>query len=165
MVASKNGYKEESVQITVDETTLTESIPQIVMTPLKALETEVYVVDKGSIRSLNSNETAYILFSNENLNFNEGIFHPINNTLNDSFELIYDDVSYTVDIKLLENQKPKGGLYLTNYTITRAQLSGAKQMRLYIMSAQKPFDNFQDFVNYWSQTVIPSSKSYVPQLR
>ena len=163
LIAEKEGYVESIIQVTVDETTESEAIPQIMMTPLKELKVSVFVKDDssgGNVRALNENENAYIIISKKEGDYEDTMFYPQNDdlTLDNKFEVIYGDAEYVLDVKLMEDQKPKGGLYLEDFDVTRNELVTADELNIYLISNNVAFEDFQSYAGFWQSNIMVNSE-------
>jgi len=161
LIANREGYVDEIIQVTVDETTGAEAIPQIMMTPLKELDVKVYVKDgSAGIRELNENENVYLVLSKKEGDYEDTMFYPQNDelTLDNKFEVIYGDAEYVLDVKLMEDGKPKGGLYIEDYDIARTELLNAKELNIYLISSDVAFEDFQSYAEFWQANVMVNSQ-------
>jgi len=160
LIAEREGYVESIIQVTVDETTESEAIPQIMMTPLKELKVNVYVKDGASIRELNENENAYIIISKKEGDYEDTMFYPQNEelTLDNKFEVIYGDAEYVLDVKLMEDQKPKGGLFMEDFDVTRNELENANELNIYLISNSVAYEDFQSYAAFWQSNIMINSE-------
>ncbi len=160
LIAEREGYVDEIIQVTVDGTTEAEAIPQIMMTPLKELEIKMFVKSGDSVRELNENENAYLILSKKEGDYEDTVFYPINEALSsdDKFEIVYGDAEYVLDVKLTENGKPKGGLYMADFDVARNELVNANELIVYLISNDIAFEDFQSYAEFWQTNVMVNSE-------
>jgi len=165
-VVKKDGYLDSVSQLTVSAGA---QPPAVSLTPLKKLKPSIFVVElQGTnvlIRDLKDNEKVYVSVYNSEKNYEDNVLFPTEAETMKDLELIYDDLIYNVDAKLLVDDKPVGGYYFENWKATRNMLSSSNEFRLYVIASSTPIEDLEEFSDFWAETVVPKSKEFNPILR
>jgi hypothetical protein len=167
LTASKEGYRENVMQYTSGPGA--GSPPAIELIPLKSLKLLTRVVEitpdnKVSVRGLEDDESVAIFLINEEEGFDETFFYPTNRFYK-SFDVIYKDLDYDLDAKLIKNDNVVGGLFLQNWTVTRNTLSAANEIVVNVISSSEPPETLDEFAQYFKDVIEPKSSEYVPVIR
>jgi len=163
LVAKKPGYRDAVSQITIKEPGL--QIPHIDMTPLSLLKVKVVVVDGNVLRSLSKDELAVITIYNPELDHEDTAFYPQQHKdlkNQDILEIIKDDTTYELDVKLVKDQVPIGGYYESSWNVTYSQLDGAVQITVYAYKMSPEPGTLQDFIPQWKSIRAMKNKEYKP---
>ncbi len=163
LVANKPGYRETTSQITIDRPEL--NIPHIDMTPLSLLEVKAYVIQGNTARPLKEGELVAVSISNEKIDYQESAFVPVVHEKLESqkiLELIKDDNTYELDIKLMKDEVPIGGYYLKEWQVTRAELENAKRITVYVYMATPQPKSVKDFVPFWKDQLETVNNNHKP---
>ncbi len=109
LTVEKDGYVSSTTQYTVNEQAFT--LPPITLTPLRALNIEVGVVEtQGNsivIRGLGEGESVYLAAYAKDKKYEDSYLYPANEYSKGlPFELILGDQSYEFDAKLIKDNKP-----------------------------------------------------------
>jgi len=166
-VVSKPGYIDSVSQLTV--TTAGAQPPPVELMPLKKLEPSIFVVEltDGSvyIRDLKENEKVYVSVYNMEENYEDNVLYPTDAETMKDIDLLYDDLVYNVDAKLIVDDNPIGGYYFENWKVTRDMLSSAQEFRLYVIASKTPIEDLEQFSSFWTDVIVPRSKEFNPTLR
>ncbi|MCK4670123.1 MAG: hypothetical protein KAT43_02875 [Nanoarchaeota archaeon] len=166
LVVNKDGYQESVSQVTIESPIA--QIPPVKLVPLKELPVSLYILDftEGTmqIRELEEDERAYISVASDD--YDDAAFLPETDfTKANPFELVYDDATYTVDVKVMKDDMPFAGLYFPDWQITRNQLTTANELRFYAIASPIMPEDMSGFARFWQNTVIPKSENYAPVIR
>ncbi|MFA6888182.1 MAG: hypothetical protein WC254_01675 [Candidatus Woesearchaeota archaeon] len=157
--AEKEGYQPvkmfQSVTAETDGATV-----QFEMFKLKQLNFDVTVVqnhnDVVTERNLEEDETAVITLRNEEQEFEKIVVYPIDDSF-DTFELmVADDVTYTVDVKLIKGDT-YAGTYIYNWTPDANSITAASAAHMYVIvkDVLLPTDeNYQEAMQYGEEQSI-----------
>ena len=117
------------------------------------------------MRPLREGETAFISINNINASHQSTAFLPKHANFSNEIEFIYDDLEYTLDIKLLRRGQPIGGMIIPEWDVQKGQLSTSPQVRFYAISTvQSPKDN-DEFIKIWQDLIMQRSGEFKPSFR
>lgn len=160
IVARKEGYLESAIQITPAE----EELVQIEMTPLKELNYSFRIKEGITTRGLRDDEIVFMQIENKDKNYREVLYYPSNITEYNTLELIKDDLSYFLDIKLVKDELPIGGLE-ADWNITFEEIEDNDNVVFTIISSDPSPENVDDYVALYYSRIEPESKNNLPVLR
>ena len=167
LVANKEGYLETLSQYSSGPGA--GSPPATIMTPLKRLNLSVRVLElsdnTASIRPLENNEVVVIFIRNQEIGYDETFFYPPNEFYKKGLELIYDDLKYEIDAKLVRDDIVTGGMFIGNWTVTRNTLSAANEIIVNVITSPTPPTNLEGFSAYFNNEIVPKSEKYQPVIR
>jgi len=167
VIASKEGYVQNVSQFTVS--VQGGEFPPISLTPLKDLNMGVVVAELENgglnIRGLNDGEIAVIFLTSPSRKYDEAFYYPPNPYVKNKLGVIYDDVDYNLDIKIVKNNIVTGGYFLDKWSLRRAQLSTANEVLFTVFVKKDVPKTNQEFADFWNNQVVQISPDYLPAVR
>ncbi len=159
LTVEKQGYQPAALFQTVNADTDGATV-QVEMYKLKQLNIDMAVVQNHNNviteRTLEEDEIAVISIKNEANNFDKLVVLPDEESF-DNFELmVADDIIYTVDVKLIQDDKFTG-TYMYNWTPDANSISSAATAHLFVITKDVvvPTDeNYQEAMQYAEEQSI-----------
>jgi len=133
------------------------------MIPLKKLDYSIKVIeiDGGSKRNLKSNEKVVINLRSSKKDYDAFIVYP--STTHSDLRLMLGDYSYSLSIKLIEDDKWVGGLD-GNWTVNARDLESSEFVEFNVIRKSEKPETEQQFADLWG-LVNERSKDYMPILK
>jgi len=168
VIAQHPNYQTKRVQMSVEENT-NNALVTLEMYPLKQFNYKVMVVEDHNgiidVRELTDDEKAVITIKNNDEMFEKTIVIPSDNDYFRNLSLMVGDLTYDLDIMLVNDDRYLGGLAL-NWTVNQDELLrnnyilfyALKKDPLYAPSTAKEWQEIYDFP-------INNSDKYPPELR
>lgn len=169
VVVSKEGYHPARVVQSVEEDTDGATI-QVPMYRLHELTPQLTVIQNHNNviteRGLQEDELAVITLRNDALQFEKVVIYPTGNEDAEGFDklelLVADDVTYTMDIKLITGEAYSGS-FVYNWTPSANAVSAATTAQLYVIKKDvlvATDENYAEAMAYAEE----ESKNYPPIL-
>ncbi len=164
--AEKQGYLPTMMTEVTSDSNTGEEIITVELKELRKLDVNINVIEltTNTIRKLKPEEVVFIEVENEENEFSSSIFYPSTEDARNFniFQLIYGDYNYNIRAVLMDEEMTIGGLQLSDYTITKSQLSGATEITFNIIVTGTR--NVESFAEEWNTIITPRSLNNAPKL-
>jgi len=167
VMAEKQNYHIGREQFSVTDQTDGSQV-NVEMHPLKKLNYEFVVVqDHNNLitqRSMEPDEYVMMTITNDDMEFEESIVWPSEDEYFSDLSLITGDITYELEIRLVNDDKYLGGLEM-NWTTSTSDMVDARMVRFYVIKKDPLLppsspEEYQALIDY----AMDNSKNYPPEV-